>query len=391
MMQLSIIGKSARAFNAGKRYIINSGGTRSGKTFAILTLLHRIAYRRPNLLISVVSETFPHLRKGAIRDFESLMQQSNSWNPEQWNKTDSTYSYKNGSKIEFFSADSPSKVHGPQRDILFLNEAQNIPHDIARHLLVRTSGAVFVDFNPTHEFWTHKELTNDPDAVWIHSTYKDNPWLSDAQVKEIERNRNNAMWWRVYGEGLIGQVEGLIFQSFESVDQLPDGGSRSIGLDFGYTNDPTAVIQAVIKDDTLYLHELVYETGLRNVEISNRMKVAGVDRYDTIFADSAEPKSIDDLHLMGWDIHPAVKGADSILWGLDVMRQYNLKVTKTSLNLIRELRNYTYSKDKDGNYINKPIDGYNHAIDAARYAVSMMQRSQLEYRTTPVMTNNRRL
>ena len=391
MSQLSIIGKSAKAFNEGKRYVINSGGTRSGKTFAILTLLHRIAYRRPNILISVVSETFPHLRKGAIRDYESLMQQCNAWNPNSWNKTDSTYQYDNGAKIEFFSADSTSKVHGPQRDILFLNEAQNIPHEIARHLLVRTSGTVFIDFNPTHEFWTHKELTEDADSVWIHSTYKDNPFLAEAQVKEIERNRNNVMWWRVYGEGLIGQVEGLIFQSFDMVDHVPEGGRMSIGLDFGYTNDPTAVIQTVIHDDTLYLHELVYETGLRNVEISNRIKVAGVDRYDTIYADSAEPKSIDDLHLMGWDIHPAVKGADSILWGLDVMRQYKLKVTKQSLNLIRELRNYTYAKDKEGNYINKPIDGYNHAIDAARYAVSMMQRSQLEYNTTPVITQNRRL
>lgn len=375
--RLSIIGKTAQAFNNSKRYIVNSGGTRSGKTYAILTLLHIIASKREGLLISVVSETFPHLRKGAIRDFQDMVQKSGGWMPNDWNKTESTYSYPTGSKIEFFSVDSPSKVHGPQRDILFINEGQNISYDIIRHLLVRTSGTVFIDFNPTHRFWAH-ELEQDPDAVWIHSTYKDNPYLSAEQVKEIERNRVNEMWWRVYGEGQIGQVEGLVFKHFDLVDQLPET-RYTYGMDFGYTNDPTAIVRCCIVDQNLYLQELVYRTGLRNAEISASMKQAGVQPSDSVYCDSSDPKTIDELYLLNWNVLPAVKGPDSVNYGLQLMQGYKLAVTKDSLNLIKELRNYTYEQDKEGKFINKPIDLYNHAIDAARYAVMMIHRAKQDY------------
>lgn len=380
---------TVRAYRNGARYIVHHGGTRSGKTYANLKTLATIAGAAHNRVISVVSETFPHLRRGAIRDFQQLLASTNSWHHERWSKSDMTYTMPRGSIIEFFSADSPGKVHGPQRDILFLNEAQNIPADTARHLMVRTSGAVFIDLNPTHRFWVH-DLEGDHAAVWIHSTYNDNAFLSPEQVAEIERGKLDPNWWRVYGLGLVGQVEGLVFPDWQQVDSLPDGGRTAVGLDFGYSVDPTAVVRVVIKGDELYLDQLVYEAGLHNEHIANRLKAAGVDNYTDVWADSSEPKSIDALHMMGWNIKPVVKGADSVSFGLAAMRRYRIFVTKTSIDLIRELRNYTYKRDKGGRWIGQPIDLYNHAIDAARYAVMMMQPAVAPAKAIIPTTNNRR-
>ena len=192
-MKQGITGKTADAFTDGKRYIVNEGGTRSGKTFAVLRLLYMIALTR-KVLISIVSETFPHLRKGAVRDFRQILQEMGVWNEKRWYESKHQYVFPNESIIEFFSVDSPDKVHGPSRDILFINEAQNISFDIARHLFVRTTKQIFIDFNPTHEFWAHTELKPDNDCAWVHSTYKDNPFLTANQVKEIERGKKNANW-----------------------------------------------------------------------------------------------------------------------------------------------------------------------------------------------------
>jgi len=384
---VGLISKTTDAFLNGKRYIVNSGGTRSGKTFAVLTVLYNIALTR-KVLISIVSETFPHLRKGAIRDFELILQNAKAWQPDSWAKGESTYTLPNGSKIEFFSVDSPGKVHGPARDILFINEGQSISWDITRHLFVRTKGTIFVDFNPTHEFWAHTELQQDPATEWIHSTYLDNPFLEPEQVREIERNRKNETWWRVYGEGLVGQYEGLIFPEIELVDEMP-GHESFYGLDFGYTNDPSALIQVQLSGEAIYLNELVYETGLRNIDLSKRMADAGLVKQDSIFADSAEPKSIDDLYYFGWNVYPAEKGRDSIMYGIDLMRQYTIRITKQSINLIKEFRNYRYDQDKEGNNLNKPIDTWNHGIDAARYAVMSRLKERLEY--TDMSINNDKL
>jgi phage terminase large subunit len=381
---VGLISKTTDAFLNGKRYIVNSGGTRSGKTFAVLTVLYNIALTR-KVLISIVSETFPHLRKGAIRDFELILQNAKAWQPEQWAKGESTYTLPNGSKIEFFSVDSPGKVHGPARDILFINEGQSINYEIARHLFVRTKGTIFVDFNPTHEFWAHTELQNDPATEWIHSTYLDNPFLEPEQVREIERNRKNENWWRVYGEGLVGQYEGLIFPEIELVDEMP-GHESFYGLDFGYTNDPSSLVQVQLSGEAIYLNELVYETGLRNIDLSKKMADAGLTKQDSIFADSAEPKSIDDLYYYGWNVYPAEKGRDSIMYGIDLMRQYTIRITKQSINLIKEFRNYRYDQDKEGNNLNKPIDTWNHGIDAARYAVVSRLKERLVY--TDMSSNN---
>lgn len=365
-----IISQTSKAFRTGQRYVINEGGTRSSKTFSVLTVLINIANSRPFLVCSVVSETFPHLRKGAIRDFQSIMQRAWLWSEVNWSKSESTYTFASGSIIEFFSVDAPGKVHGPARDILFINEAQNIDYEIARHLFVRTTGTIFIDFNPTHEFWAHTELKPDAGTTWIHSTYKDNPYLTAEQVKEIERNRHNLHWWTVYGEGKIGRLEGLVFPSFALCDQMPDGGVQCYGLDFGYTNDPTALVEVKLIGENLYIRQHVYRTGLLNRDIAAMMEAAGVVKhYDEVFADSAEPKTIEELRQSGYNIRPADKGKDSILTGIQFINQHRLHVTKDSTDLIKELRNYTYITDSTGAATNKPIDAFNHAIDALRYAV----------------------
>ena len=387
---LTLIGKTAKAYADGFRYIINSGGTRSGKTFAVLTTLIVIAARVPNTLISVVSETFPHLRRGAVRDFQQILIDAKSWKSDWWSKSEMMYRFPNESAIEFFSADSSGKVHGPQRDVLFLNESQNINEWTARHLMVRTSGAVFIDFNPTHRFWVH-DLEDEPRALWLHSTYLDNPFLTAAQVAEIERCKKDANWWRVYGLGLIGEVEGLVFPDWDQVDSLPEGGRTAVGLDFGYSIDPTAAVRVVIKGTDLYLDELVYQPKLLNEHIYSKLKDAGVTPYDDVWADSSEPKSIDTLSLMGLNVKPSVKGLDSINFGISAIKMHKIHVTKKSVNLIKELRNYTYKRDKDGRWISQPIDMHNHAIDAARYAVTMMQQIMTPYKSATINTNNRKL
>ena len=364
-----LIHLTGTAFENKERYIINEGGTRSGKTFAVLTVLYVIADTRPNTLISVVSETFPHLRKGAIRDFEQIV---NGFD-DRWNKSESTFNFANGSKIEFFSVDSAGKVHGPARNILFINEAQNITYDIARHLFVRTTSSIFIDFNPTHQFWAHNELGSE--GVWIHSTYRDNPFLSLEQVKEIERNRNNTAWWTVYGEGKVGMVEGLVYPDFDLIDEMPE--PDCIGLDFGYTNSKTAAVQVAIKGDDLFVNELVYEAGLRNVDIIRKLKEADTSAGIELWCDSAEPKSIDDLYFAGLNAKPVEK--TKITEGVDMVKRFRLHVTKSSLNVIKELRNYQYKQDKEGNWINEPVKDFDHAMDAMRYAVTMILGKRKDY------------
>lgn len=369
MKTTSVFEKTITAYNNGCRYIVSKGGTRSSKTYSILQLLTLIAsYAKKPLLISVVSETYPHLKRGAIRDFKSIMSADNLWDDNQWNKSDNLYTFRSGGQIEFFSADSPSKVHGPARDILFINECQNIDFETARQLFVRTRGAIFIDYNPTRLFWVDTKIIPSTEATLICSTYKDNEFLTREQVAEIESYKSDEQWWRVYGLGEMGRAEGLIFDF--DIDATPEGGNVFYGLDFGFANDPTALVECRIVSGNLYVSELIYETRLTNSDIVDKMKELGVSKSATIWADSAEPKSIEEIWRAGYNIKPTSKGADSINVGIQKVKQYGLKVTADSLNLIKELRNYSWAKDKEGNPMNKPVDVWNHAIDAMRYAVT---------------------
>ena len=352
------------------RYVDNAGGTRSGKTFSTLQVLCEIAKGARDLLISVVSETMPHLKRGAIRDFKAIL--ADEWDDNAWNKSESIYTFPSGSIIEFFSADQPGKVHGPARDILFINEANHLDYDTARQLLVRTRLFAIFDYNPTHTFWVHEQIAPRENCRSIHSTYKDNAYLTAEQVAEIVSNKNDANWWRVYGEGKVGQLEGLIFPDFELCDTMPDAaGLREVyGLDFGFASDPSVLVRVLLDTGRkeAWLDEIFYKRGMLNSDMAREMEAAGVPKRSTmIFADCAEPKTIAELAGYGWNVLPCYK-ATRKAEQLQKMRGYKWHITKNSLNTIKEARGYCWMQDKDGHWLNEPQPFNDHACDAARYA-----------------------
>ena len=376
MIYTPVYYKTMDAICRTDRYVSSCGGTRSGKTFANLQALFELAIQdEVPTLTSVVSETFPHLKRGAIRDFPVAV--GDLWDDKAWNKSESIYTLPNGSVIEFFSADAPSKVHGPARDRLFLNECQNIPYEIARQLFVRTRGLVLLDYNPTASFWGNEQVESRPDCVTIQSTYLDNSFLTPEQVREIEANRHDANWWKVYGLGEFGTLEGVIY-TFDLIDELPEpGGLREVyGLDFGFTHDPTALVRVLADTGRkiAYVDEVEYRTGMLNRDISDTLNQAGIRPGVHIWADAAEPKSIAEIGRdTGLRVQPCNKTAPTnksrLTFQLQWMQGWSLHVTKRSTNLIKELRNYTWAKDRDGHLLNEPIDTWNHACDAMRYAL----------------------
>ena len=359
-----------KIYNLNKRIKIIQGGTSAGKTFGILPILIDKAARQNGLEISVVAESIPHLRRGALKDFLKIMKWTNRYYDERFNKTLLRYEFANGSVIEFFSADDSSKLRGARRDILYINECNNVNFESYNELSIRTKHEVYLDFNPANEFWVHKELKDEPDSDFLILTYKDNEALDDSIVQQIEKNRDKAAtstywanWWRVYGLGEIGSLEGVIFSNWKPIDVIPNEAKLiGIGLDFGYTNDPTAIIEIYNYNGARIINELKYQTGLLNSDIAKLLPKDVI-----IYADSSEPKSIDEIRRYGITIKGVTKGRDSINYGIDVMQRQTYLVTSNSTNLIKELRSYTWDTDKQGTRLNKPIDNFNHAIDALRY------------------------
>jgi len=353
-----------------RRIKIIQGGTSAGKTFGILPILIDKCTKEKGLEVSVVAETIPHLRRGALKDFLKIMRWTNRYFDDRFNKTLLRYDFANGSSIEFFSADDASKLRGARRDILYINECNNVTFESYNELAIRTKREVFLDFNPANEFWVHKELKDEPDTDFIILTYKDNEALDESIVTQIEKNRDKAAtssywanWWRVYGLGEVGSLEGVVFNNWKEIDTIPKEAKLiGIGLDFGYTNDPTAAIEIYNYNGTRIVNELVYRTGMVNSDIA-KILPSGV----IIYADSSEPKSIEEIRRQGKTIKGVTKGADSINYGIDVMQRQDYLVTKQSTNLIKELRSYCWDTDKQGQRMRRPIDHYNHAIDALRY------------------------
>ena len=355
-----------------KRIKIIQGGTSAGKTYGILPILIHKAADIPNLEISVVAESIPHLRRGALRDFLKIMKSINRYVDSRYNKSHLRYDFANGSFIEFFSADDPSKLRGARRDILYINECNNVTFDAYNELSIRTKKEVYLDFNPANEFWVHSELQHETDADFIILTYKDNEGLDEGIVQQIEKNRLKAKtsaywanWWRVYGEGKIGQLQGAVFTNYTIIDKIPEEARLiGIGLDFGYSADPTAVIEIYTYNNQRILNERAYQTKMLNSDIAKILPVSV-----PIVADSAEPKSIEEIRRAkhGILIKGATKGKDSINYGIDVMQRQDYLVTRDSTNLIKELRSYCWDTDKTGKRLNKPIDHLNHGIDAVRY------------------------
>lgn len=376
MTPTRVFEETIAAYNdSSVRVVVNRGGTRSGKTYSILQLLALICdgSQKP-LLCSVVTQTFPQLRTGAMRDFVKILDGEGL--PYLENKSE--HSFKIGcSTVEFFSAEQYTKVLGAQRDILFVNECNRLGWEVVRQLMVRTAKKVFLDYNPVSDFWINNKILTRNDSRLISSTYKDNlENLLPAQVAEIEQHKKDENWWRVYGLGLEGRLEGLVYPNFDTVSAMPAGCRIRYGVDFGY-NDPTAIVRVGLLGADLYLEELCYRRSMTTEDIEAVLVNAGLRRRaDRIICDSENLAAIETLYRHGWNAVGCRKGRGSVLGGIDLLKRQNLHLLQNSQNLINEIYNYTWETDKNNKSLDIPIDDFNHALDACRYAaVDLLQRS----------------
>ena len=396
IVEQKFTGVFAKLIKCRKPLIIQEGGTSSSKTYSEIQkeiiIARQWADKGLSKVTSIVSESLPHLKRGAIRDFLGIMKEWKFFNGNNWNKSEYTYKFGD-SVIEFFSADNEDKMRGGRRDRLFINEVNNITFESFQQLDVRTKEQTTVDYNPVAEFFIHTEVMPHLEHDFIHSTYKDNNYLEDKIVKSIEARKNQKNWWRVFGLGEIGSLEGLVIEDWDIIKEIPvEAKFIGYGLDFGFTNDPTAVVAVYKYDKAILVDELIYETHLVNtrnpkapdkISIEQRFEENKIGKNDEVIAECAEPKSIEELCSVGYNLLPVVKGPDSIKFGIDILNQHKISVTERSLNLIKEFRNYRWATNKDGKAINKPEDTWNHGVDALRYLAMMRLSRQNE--TTPTV------
>jgi len=338
-----------------KRIRAVQGGTSASKTISIILLfIHLSQTDSKPKISSIVSETLPHLKKGAIRDFITIMQAHNYYKDDAWNRSDCIYTFETGSKIEFFSADQPGKVRGPRRDRLFVNEVNNISYETFDQLEVRTKDFIFLDWNPAIEFWFYD---------------KDNEALDNNIVKSIEQHKDNKNWWLVYGLGQLGEVEGKIYKNWKIIDDIPhEARLERRGLDFGYSNDPSSLVDIYKYNDGFIIDERIHQKGLSNKQIADVI-LNLEEKEKLVIADSAEPKSIDEIMSYGVNILPCKKGQGSVNQGIQFVQDQKISVTKRSVSIIKEYRNYIWKTDRDGKILNVPEDIFNHAMDAIRYGL----------------------
>ncbi len=360
-----------------KRFIVEQGGTRSGKTYNILIwIIFKYCMSNNNKIVTICRKHGPSLRGSAMRDFFELLNKYNMYS--EINHSKSTNEYRlNGNLVEFVSLDEPQKIRGRKRHLLFINEGNELRYEDFFQLNIRTIERVIVDYNPSDEFhWLYDQVVGRDDCDFHITTYRDNPFLDKSLVAEIERLKDiDETYWRVYGEGKRAQNKAVIFR-FDTIMKVPPHAKLiSYGLDFGYTNDPTSLVEVFQDGDTLYFNELIYETGLTNAGIAEKMRMFDIDREIPVWADSAEPKAIDEIHRWGFNVRPTSKGKDSVMMGIDMLRRHRLVWTDNSTNGIKEMRNYKWAEDKDGKLLNKPVDLFNHAIDALRYGVWMAMKN----------------
>ena len=363
--------------NLKNRIKIIRGGTSAGKTICILVLLIDYAIRNKGKEISVVAESIPHLRRGALKDFLNILKGMQRFNEEKYNRSTLKYEFSNGSYIEFFSTDQPDRLRGARRTDLFINECNNINFESYNQLAIRTSGDIWLDYNPSVTFWVDKELIGSKDTDFITLTYKDNEILPKTIVDEIEKAKEKskistywANWWKVYGLGQLGSLEGACIPDWQEIEQVPTQARLlGYGMDFGYSIDSSSLIALYKWDDAYVFDEILYRKQMLNRDISNFLKNNDIDDY--IYADSAEPKSIAELNTYGHKVLPVTKGRDSIVYGINLINQNKIYVTRRSKNIIKELGGYIWMQDKQGNTLQKPNPtSGDHAIDAARYILS---------------------
>jgi phage terminase large subunit len=353
-----------------KRIVALQGGTRSGKTYSALQWLIRLCLKHEGMTISIVRKTLPALKSSAMRDFIEILTSINHYHESDHNKSENTY-ILNKNLIEFFSVDDAQKIRGRKRDILFVNEANEIDLEDWRQLLLRTTGKVIIDYNPSDfEHWIYDQVLTRDDCGLIITTYKDNPHLPDALKREIESlEQADPEYWKIFGLGERGQLMGLVFNNWTNQVVVPNEANFiGYGLDWGFSADPTALVSVWKYEQELYIREELYDRGLTNQDIAERLKSLEIGRKE-IFADSAEPKSIEEVYRLGYNIKPTQKGKDSIINSIDILRRYKLHLIGN--NLQKEFRTYKWKTDKAGKIVNEPVDFNNHLIDATRYLALM--------------------
>jgi len=379
-MQFQAVTATRKLLELDKRIRAIGGGTSASKTLSIMLILIDKAQVRKDILISVVSESLPHLKRGVMRDFINIMEAHKYFKEANWNRTDFIYTFETGSRIEFFGVDTPDKVRGPRRDILFMNEANNCPFESFEQLEVRTKEEIWLDWNPTHEFWFYTEVLphREADIDFITLTYKDNEALDNNIIKSIEARKHNKSWWKVYGLGELGEVEGKIYKDWAIIDEIPhEARLERYGLDFGYANDPAALVALYYYNGGYIVDELIRRTHMPNRKIADYIMNSGTPNA-LVIADSAEPKSIAEMQEYGVNVIGANKGPGSRNQGIQYVQDQRVSVTKRSVNVIKAYRNYMWKTDRDGNIIDVPDHDYSDEMDAVRYAMETMRPSEDE-------------
>lgn len=356
---------------AKERTVVNQGGTSSGKTYSIMQLLFEMAMNEPDLVVTIVGQDIPNLKKGAYRDAKTILNRSpilQTWFP-YLNESDRVIRCINGSVLEFTSFKDEQDAKSGKRDVLFINECDGIVYGIYWQLDMRTRRKVFLDYNPSARFWVHDSVIGRDNVKLIISDHRCNPFLSKEEHEKIE-NIEDYELWKVYARGKTGKLKGLIFPEFRIVDRVPevlDCKGNWYGLDFGFSNDPSALENLRLAHGELWIDELLFEAEYDNPMIAKIMKSNGITKRDVVIADCAEPKSIAEINSFGFRVEPSSKGADSVNNGLQILQRYKINVTRRSTGLIQEMKRYKWKVDKNGVMLNVPIAVWNHGIDAIRY------------------------
>jgi phage terminase large subunit len=362
---------------ATEAVVVNQGGTSSGKTYAILQLLFKRAIEERDLVITVCGQDIPNLKVGALRDADNIVRDCKAFGQsiESFNKTDRVYRFINGSIIEFNSYDDAQDAKSGKRDYLFINEANGIPYAVYEQLALRTKKQVFIDYNPSEEFWVHEKILGGNNVRLIISDHRHNPFVPERIREKIEELKDkDPEMYKVYGRGMTGKIQGLVYTDWSIVDKVPvDAEMIGSGLDFGFSNDPTAYLEVYKYNGELYVDELIYEPGLTNDGIVERFKDYGVSRNQDIIADSSEPKSIREIQNGGyWGCSAVEKGPDSIRAGINILKRFKINITRRSVGLRKEIKSYKWKVDPiTQNPLNVPIDFNNHSLDALRYVALM--------------------
>lgn len=359
-----------KAIRQGYTTVSEQGSSRSSKTYNTVIWLCVYCLQHPYTTVSIVRATLPSLKGSVLRDFETILSDMGVWDSRSFNKSELIYKFANGSWVEFFSCDNEMKLRGRKRQILYVNEGNELRFIEWQQLQMRTTLFSIVDYNPSFsdDHWLCS-LNREEKTYHFITTYKDNPFLEQKVIDEIESLKTkNPSLWQIYGLGVQAMVEGLVFRNVEVIDEIPSYMNHDwVGMDFGYTNDPTAIVRVAFRDDTLYIDETAYQTEMLSSDIIRVLK-ENHPRME-IISESADPRLVQEIYRAGIDIHPVDKFPGSIEAGITKMQEYKICVTKRSTNILKEFHNYTYRQDKEGKWLNQPIDCYNHAIDAIRYVV----------------------